>query len=300
MTISCTGSIGLDTTRTPFKTMEKSLGGSGVFFAWSASFFHKTALVGVIGSDFPPSHKKALKEKGIELALEEKKGNSFFIDWTYGSALTERKTNSIDLGVLEGYEPKVPDSLKQSQFVYAGTTLPLQQKQFVTQFPDRRFSAIDSIDFYMQKNYLPSLLDALKSFHCLFLNESEASTLAKTNSLEKAGKIIQQKGPETVVIKKGGEGAILFHKGTIKEFPAYAVKEVVDPSGAGDCFAGGFVGSLAKDGAVNEETLGKAMAYGAVMGAFCVEDFGLERLKKLNYKDIEKRYRAYNNILKQG
>lgn len=296
MRIVCTGSIALDTTRTPFKTMEKTLGGAGVFFSWASSFFASTSLVGAVGRDFPPSHKQSLVGKGIGFEVEEREGKTFFIDWTYDYHLSDRKVNVLEMNVLADYSPLVPERLRSAEFAYAGTLKPLQQLAFVRQFSSAKFTAMDSISYYLETE--PDNVNlALKSFDCVFLNDFEARMLAKTPSLVRAGREILKLGPRFVVVKKGEHGAILFTKEKAIPFPAFPLEEVVDPTGAGDSFAGGFIGSLASDGEVSEKALRRAMAYGQVMGSFCVEDFGLERLKSLTLKEIGGRFQEYVKLL---
>ncbi|MBI5036329.1 sugar kinase [Candidatus Micrarchaeota archaeon] len=294
--IICTGSIALDTTRTPFKTMERELGGAASFFSYCSSFFVSTNIVGIVGEDFPEKHWTLLKGKGIGLDGVQRKGKTFFVDWTYGYELYDRKVNKLELNCLEGFEPKVPDAWKKAEYVYLGTAPPEQQIRVLEQVDAPKFSLLDTIEHYVQ-NDRSALKKALGMVDGVLVNEGEARRYAKTPNLMKAARVILDEGPKIVIIKKGEHGALLFTEGTVFPSPAYPLDEVVDPTGAGDSFAGGFMGFIAKQRNTKRATLKSAMAYGHAFGSIAVEDYGLKSLINTEKDDIESRFKVYKKII---
>jgi len=294
--IIATGSLGLDTTRTPFKTVEKVLGGSASYFSYCASFFDKVGLVSAVGDDFPEKYWRELEGKGVDLSgVQKKKGKTFSFDSSFSFDLYSRTANKTEFGVLAGFEPRVPEAYKGAETVYVGTNEPKIQADFLKSFGSRKLAVMDTIEYYIA-NEKPSLLRALSEVDGFVLNDVEARMLCGTPNLVKAGKTIHGHGPAVVVVKKGEHGCLLFYDGGVCAFPAFPLEEVLDPTGAGDSFAGGFVGSLAREKRVNWESLKRAVVYASVMGSFCCEGYGLDRLRKLDEKQISERFEFYRKM----
>ncbi|OIO27220.1 hypothetical protein AUJ16_04020 [Candidatus Micrarchaeota archaeon CG1_02_60_51] len=294
--IAATGSIGLDTTRTPFKTVERVLGGSASYFSYCASFFDKVGLVSVVGGDFPEKYWRELEAKGVDLkGVQRNKGKTFHFDSSFSYDLYARTANATEFGVLASFEPRVPDEYKDAKTVYAGTNNPKIQLEFLRQFGKQKVSFIDTIEHFIA-NDRAALLRVLSEADGFVLNDVEARMLCDTPNLVKAGKKIHSLGPEIVVIKKGEHGCLVFYGGGVCAFPAFPLEEVLDPTGAGDSFAGGFVGSLARDGKISWAGLKRAAVLGSVMGSFACEGYGLDRLRKLDERQIDERFEFYREM----
>ncbi len=294
--IICTGSIALDTTRTPFAVYERALGGAASFFSYCASYFAPTKLVGIVGDDFPSEHWQLLEKKGVGMEGVQRKGKTFFIDWNYEYDLHTRKTNILQLNCLAGFKPKVPKEWSKAPFVYLGTMPPSSQLELLEQVKKPNFSLMDTIEYYIDEDR-KALDRTIANVDGVLLNDVEARKYAKTPNLFKAAKDILDRGPKLVLIKKGENGCILFTKDAILPSPAFPLENAIDPTGAGDSFAGGFLGHLAKTGKRDLQTLKEAMAYGHVMGSFAVEDFGLRRLEKLKREEIDNRFGLYRRMV---
>lgn len=294
--IVCTGSIALDTTRTPFAVYERQLGGAGSFFSYCASFFSKTHLVGCVGGDFPEEHRALLADRGVALDGVQTRGKTFFIDWNYGFDLQNRTTNKLELNCMADFEPVVPDAWKRQPFLYLGTLPPKQQLSVLAQMESPQFSMLDTIDFYIE-NDRTSLDKTISAVDAVLLNDVEARMLADTPNLVKAAKYVLDQGPKLVLIKKGEHGAVLFSKDFILPSPAFPLEEVVDPTGAGDSFAAGFLGHLTRCAKWDVAAYKQAMAYGHVMGSLAVEDFGLKRLASANREQIDARFDLYKRMV---
>ncbi|MBI4361341.1 sugar kinase [Candidatus Micrarchaeota archaeon] len=294
--IVCTGSIALDTTRTPFAVYERQLGGAASFFSYGASFFSKTHLVGCVGDDFPVEHWRFLEKKGVAMDGVQKGGKTFFVDWNYGFDLQARTTNKLELNCMQDFKPVVPKAWRGHDFVYLGTLPPKQQLSVLEQMEDPKFSMLDTIEFYIQndRRNLDRVVSAVDS---VLLNDVEARMLADTPNLVKAAKYVLDLGPKLVLIKKGEHGALLFSKDFILPSPAFPLEEVVDPTGAGDSFAAGFLGHLTQCKTWDVSSYKKAMAFGHVMGSLAVEDFGLKRLASVSRKDIDERFGLYQRMV---
>ena len=298
--ITCSGSIALDTTRTPFKTVENVLGGAASFFSISASFFAKVHAVSVVGDDFPDDYWNLLKERGIGLeGVQKKKGKTFHYDCSYSFDLYQRFTNKTDLNVLGTFEPHLPDDAKKSDFLYLATMPPEKQLDVIKQADGSKLIFMDTIEFYIRGSN-PSLLKAFGEVDGVILNDAEARMLTEESNLVKCGKKIIKMGPSIAIIKKGEHGAIMFHDDAVIPFPAFPLEELLDPNGAGDAFAGGLIGSLAKQNATSPklENLKIAMAYANVMGSIAVEDFSVNALVKANKEEIDKRFNDFVGFLK--
>jgi len=288
----------LDTTRTPFKTVERILGGSASYFSFCASFFNKVGVIAVVGSDFPEKHWRELedKDKGIDLSgVQRKKGKTFHFDSSYSFDLYARTANKTELGVYSGFKPVVPDHYKYAEYVYLGTTDPKTQLATLKEFPERKIAFMDTIGLYIKENR-KDLLKVLGEVDGFVLNDEEARMLCDTPHLLKAGRKIREYGPRIVIIKKGEHGCLVFHEENIYAFPAFPLEDLVDPTGAGDSFAGGLIGQLSRERKINETALKRAVAYASVMGSFVCEDYGLDPLKRLDEKRIEERFNIYRNM----
>jgi sugar/nucleoside kinase (ribokinase family) len=302
--ILCAGSIALDTTRTPFATAERVLGGAASYFSYSASFFSPVSLVSIVGNDFPKEHWDFLaKRTGLDLAGVQRSASekTFFYDSSFGYDLGGRTTNETQLNSLATFNPVVPNSAAEnSRFVYLATMPPQKQLAVLKSVKNCGFSAMDTIEFYINTER-EALLKTIAAVDCLVLNDAEVRLLTKESNLLKAGKKIWDMGPKVVVIKKGEHGCLLFYHGAVYPFPAFPLEELKDPTGAGDSFAGGFIGYLAKHGVERDgltpAQLRKAIAYGSVMGSFAVEDFSLKRLAAIDAEDIAERFEQYRSLV---
>jgi len=293
--IVCFGSIALDTTRTPFRTVERVLGGSASFFSLSASFFAPVGVVSAVGRDFPQEYWSVLEKKGVDLSgVQKREGKTFFFDSSFGYDLHGRTVNKTELNVYADFQPVVPDRLKKTRFLYLGTNLPSHQKKLLEEI-EFQHSFLDTIEFYIRE-HKQELLEVVEKVDGVVLNDVEARMLCKTENLVKAAFEIQKLGPEIVLIKKGEHGSLLFYDNEIYPFPAYPLENVVDPTGAGDAFAGGFVGHLARAG-LNRGTLKQALVYANIMGSFAVEDFSVNGLLNRTPEQVEERFARFKKML---
>lgn len=291
--VLCIGSFGLDTTRTPFKTVERVMGGSAVYFCAAASFFTKVSAVGVVGEDYPNEYVKKLQGMGVDLSgLETRKGKTFFFDSSFDHSLYHRTQNSIDFGVVNEYAPKVSDELKNQNFLFLATFNPQVQLDILKQV-NYKHAFMDTIEFFIA-NEKRNVEKVLKEVNGVILNDAETRMLTGEFNLVTAGKkIAKDYGCEIVIVKKGEHGCILFYESEVVPFSAIPLEVVKDPTGAGDSFAGGFIGSLERKGKINMHILKESIAYGSVMGSIAVEDFSLYKYEKIGKKEIEKRFADY-------
>ncbi|MBI5227941.1 sugar kinase [Candidatus Micrarchaeota archaeon] len=298
--ITCSGSIALDTTRTPFKTAEMVLGGAASYFSLSSSFFAPTSIVSVVGGDFPDKYWQILAKKAnIESVQRKEEGKTFHFDSTFSFDLYHRQANKTELNVLGEFEPKLGSEAAKSEFLYLATMPPQKQMEVMVQAKNKKLVFMDTIEFYI-KTELPKVQQVITMVDGVVLNDAEARMLTNESNLVKCGKKIEALGPKIVIIKKGEHGSLLFFKGKVIPFPAFPLEVVVDPTGAGDAFAGGLVGSLAKQNATNPslEQLKVAMGYANVCGSLAVEDFSVDKLVSTNNAEIEKRFRDYCELLR--
>ncbi|MFH1779560.1 MAG: PfkB family carbohydrate kinase [Candidatus Micrarchaeota archaeon] len=295
--IVCVGSIGLDTTRTPFKTVERVLGGSATYFALAARHFTRTNVVSVVGEDFPLEYWNFLEKENVDLSgVQRASGKTFFFDSSFDHALYSRKTNVTELNVFEGFKPVVPEAFKSTEIVYLGNLIPEEQLSVLKQTTGCKLSFMDTIEYYI-KNDLENLKIVLKEVDGAILNDSEARMLSGESNLLSAGKKIQNMGPEILVIKKGEHGCLLFFEDRVYPIPAFPLENVVDPTGAGDSFAGGFVGFLSQSSEINASSLREAVAFGTIMGSFCVEDFSVNKLSTVTQNEINERLSIYKSLV---
>ncbi len=292
MSLLVTGSIGIDTVRTPYGLSEDCLGGSAVYFSMAASFFGPVRFVGVIGSDCPFELARVFVGRGVDLAGLEVRRQSRTFRWagTYSENMDDRTTDSVELNVLAEEPPKVPEVFADSRYVFLANTAPALQHQLLEQIREPRFVAADTMNCWIQ-GHTDDLKALLKKINCLIINEDEVRMLADEYNLILAGRKIQAMGAPIVVIKKGESGSLLCGADG-KQFilPAYPATEVKDPTGAGDSFAGGFMGYLAQQERTDFETLKTAVAYGTVVASFTIADFSLQGLSAINKSDIDGRF----------
>src|SRR5215470_8486193 len=290
MTVLVVGSVALDSVETPFGKADNVLGGSGTFFSASASHLAPVQLVGVIGSDYPIDKlESAFAGRAIDLAgLERAEGTSFRWRGRYRHDLNSAETLETHLGVFSHFSPKIPEQFRRAPFVFLGNIDPRLQLDVLTQVEKPKLVACDTMNFWIESRR-PDLLKLLGHVDLITLNDAEARQLTEEFNLVKAARWIMARGPKVVVIKKGEHGAFMFTQGSIFYAPAYPLESVFDPTGAGDSFAGGFVGYLARSGDLSEANLRRAVIHGSVMGSFAVEKFSVTRLLEVTPEDIARR-----------
>ena len=293
MALLVVGTLAYDSVETPSGKADDVLGGAATYFSCAAAFFGPVRLVGVVGSDFRPEDRRLLEDRDIDLeGLSVIEGESFRWAGRYVGDLSVAETLGTQLNVLEGYEPHLPASYRDSQFVFLANSPPGLQSLVVDQVDDDAFKVMDTMNLWIDTTW-DDLLAILKRVDMLILNDQEARSITKEHSLISAGKKLLDLGPDLVMVKKGEHGAFLWSKDFFYAIPAYPIEEVVDPTGAGDSFAGGVMGYLAQAGAVTPEHLKRAMIYGSVVASFNVEDFSLNRLKEIERRDIDARYQEF-------
>lgn len=300
MSLLVVGTVAFDAIETPFGKTDKIVGGAASYIALAASYFHKDiGLVSVIGDDFPQDFLNILKSKGTKLdGLQIKKGEkSFFWAGKYHNDLNSRDTLETQLNVLEKFDPIVPDNAKAVDFLMLGNLVPAVQQKVISQMTKRpKLIVLDTMNFWMDIA-LDDLKKTLTMVDVLTINDSEARQLSGEYSLVKAAQKILQMGPSVLVIKKGEHGALLFNKEEVFFAPALPLEDVYDPTGAGDSFAGGFIGYLAKTKDVSFENMKRAIIFGSAMASFTVEKFGTERLLNLSQTDIDERVQEFVDLV---
>lgn len=292
------GSLGLDTVATPFDTIEDALGGSATYISLAASYFTGPIyLSGVVGDDFPGKYIDMLEKHNINLEGLEivKGGNTFRWSGKYHYDLNVRDTLLTELNVLENFDPIVTEQARKSRFVCLGNIDPVLQLKVLDQLEDPSYVVCDTMNYWIEGKK-EELLQVLKRVNVLIINDSEARLLACEPNLIKAAKMIRALGPETLIIKKGEHGALLFSEDTIFSAPAYPMEMIYDPTGAGDSFAGGLSGYLHKTGDYSTENLKTAVIFGSVMASFCVEKFSTLGLEDLQYLRVHDRFREFLKI----
>ncbi len=289
MSVLVVGSVALDSVETPFGKADDVLGGSGTFFSASASHFTPVQLVGIVGSDYPLEKLQPLAERGVDLAgLERAEGKSFRWRGRYRHDLNSAETLETHLGVFSNFMPKIPEQFRSAPFVFLGNIDPRLQLDVLRQVNRPKLVACDTMNFWIESRR-PELIELLKKVDIVTLNDGEARQLTEKANLVKAARWIMDLGPKHVIIKKGENGAFLFSGKSIFFAPAVPLESVFDPTGAGDSFAGGFIGYLARTGDLSEENMRRAVIYGCAMGSFAVEKFSIERLMEISREDINAR-----------
>ena len=300
MSLIIAGTMAFDAIETPFGKTDKIIGGSATYAAWSASHFtNSIQQISIIGGDFPTEEIDALKAKGVafdgvDIVQDEK---SFFWSGKYHMDMNSRDTLITDLNVLAKFNPQVPSSYQGSEFLMLGNLMPSLQKQIITQLTTRpKLIIMDTMNFWMDIA-MDDLLETIKLVDVIMVNDGEARQLSGEYSLVKAAQKIMSMGPKYVIIKKGEHGALLFHDTQIFFAPALPLEDVYDPTGAGDTFAGGFIGHLAKTNDISFENMKSAIIIGSAMASFVVEKFGTERLKEINDKEIQDRLSQFVKLV---
>ena len=296
MSLLVVGSVALDTVETPFGVATDALGGSATFFAAAASLFCDVQLVGVVGSDFPVRQLDFLGGRGVDLrGLEQVDGESFRWSGVYSYDLNSRETRDTRLGVFADFQPRIPEAFRDAEWVFLGNIDPVLQLDVLEQVRAPRLVACDTMNYWINGKR-EDLLRLLRRVDLLLVNDTEARELSGDFNLLRAARWIQQQGPDMVIVKKGEHGAILFAGDTIFFTPGYPLEEVFDPTGAGDAFAGGFMGYLARCGSLAPDDLRRAMVYGSALGSFAVEKFSVERLIGLQPEEVQSRVRSFREL----
>ena len=293
------GTVAFDAIETPFGKTDKILGGAGTYIGLSASFFNlQSAIVSVVGDDFPQEYLDLLTARNIDISGLEvvKGGKTFFWSGLYHNDLNSRDTLATELNVLADFQPKVPQNYKDADVVMLGNLHPLVQSSVLDQMDSKpKLVVLDTMNFWMDCA-LPELLDVIKRVDVITINDEEARQLSGEYSLVKAAAIIHEMGPKYVVIKKGEHGALLFHDKQIFFAPALPLEEVFDPTGAGDTFAGGFAGFITQSENVSFENMKNAIIYGSNLASFCVEKFGTERMIDLEQQEVQSRLNQFKSL----
>ncbi|HEX5577271.1 MAG TPA: PfkB family carbohydrate kinase [Gemmatimonadaceae bacterium] len=289
MSVLVVGSVALDSVETPFGKAEDVLGGSATFFSAAASIFTPVQLVGVVGNDYPMEKLQPLSDRGVDLAgLEQADGPSFRWRGRYRHDLNSAETLETHLGVFSRFSPKIPEQFRKAPFVFLGNIDPRLQLEVLQQVERPKLVACDTMNFWIQSRR-PDLIELLSHVDMVTLNDGEARQLTEKVNLVQAAKWIMDCGPKHVIIKKGEHGAFMFDRDSIFFAPAYPLENVFDPTGAGDSFAGGFIGYLARTGDLSEANMRRAVMYGSAMGSFAVEKFSTERLMTLTRDELTSR-----------
>ena len=300
MSLITVGTMAFDAIETPFGKTDKIVGGSATYAAYAASNFVQPVLqISIVGNDFPADEMQDLTNRGVQLEgveiVPDKK--SFFWSGRYHEDMNTRDTLVTDLNVLADFDPKVPDSYQGAEFLMLGNLMPKLQMSVINQLKTRpKLIIMDTMNFWMEIA-MDDLKDTLKHVDLLLVNDAEARQLTGQFSLVKAAKAILQMGPKYLIIKKGEHGALLFHKDDVFFAPALPLEEVFDPTGAGDTFAGGFIGHLAKTGDISFENMKRAIIVGSAMASFCVEKFGPNRLKEITKEEITRRIEQFKELV---
>lgn len=296
MSLLTVGSVAFDAIETPFGKTDKIIGGAGTYIAIAASFFEKNQnIVAVVGDDFPQSMLDLLSSRNVDLTgLQIKKGEkSFFWSGKYHNDMNSRDTLVTELNVLEHFDPIIPEQYQGVDYLMLGNLTPQVQKTVVERLTKRpKLVAMDTMNFWMDIA-LNDLKETLKVVDLLIVNDEEARQLSGENSLAKASKVIRDMGPKYLIIKKGEHGALLFHGDQVFSAPGLPLEEVFDPTGAGDTFAGGFMGYLSSTDDISFENMKRAVIMGSALASFCVEKFGTEKLTQINHQDLENRIQEF-------
>jgi sugar/nucleoside kinase (ribokinase family) len=300
MSLLTVGSVAFDKIETPFGSTEKIVGGAATYIALSASYFLKenNNILGIVGDDFPIEMIQTLNKRGINTdALQiQEGGKTFFWHGKYHEDMNHRDTLDTQLGVFENWLPTIPEFLQNSKFLMLGNMVPSFQHQTLKQFKNRpKFVVLDTMNLWMDI-MMDDLKAVIADIDCLTINDGEARQLSGEYSLKKAAKKILQMGPTTLIIKKGEHGALLFQNDDIFFCPALPLEEVFDPTGAGDTFAGGFIGYLAKTDDISFENMKRAIVYGSAMASFCVEKFGTEAIQNLSESQVNERVEMFKKM----
>ncbi len=293
MGILVVGTVAFDSIETPYGSAERILGGSASYFAVAASFFAPVQIVGVIGEDFPQEYLDIFSRRGIDTqGLKKEKGQSFHWRGRYHEDLNIRDTVELHLNVLSGFVPRLPEAYRDAEYVFLGNIDPAMQMEVLSQLRQIRLVACDTMDHWIKESPT-DLRKVLQKVEMLVINDAEARLLSGEHNVVRAARSLLKMGPKLVLIKRGEYGVLQFSDSSIFAIPAYPLEEVFDPTGAGDSFAGGVLGHLARSRDHSQGGLRRAIVYGSVVASFTVEDFGLRRLIRLSLADIEERYQRF-------
>jgi sugar/nucleoside kinase (ribokinase family) len=296
MSLLVVGSVALDSVETPFGRAEEVLGGSATYFSTAASYFTDVRLVAVVGEDFPSKYINFLKKKNIDIkGLQRTNGKTFRWKGRYDFDLNQAHTLDTQLNVFASFNPELPEAYRYTEYVFLANIDPELQLEVLRQIRQPELVACDTMNFWIERK-LKELKETLKYVDILTINEAEARQLSQESNLVKAAKCIMSYGPEIIIIKRGEYGALMFSDSSVFSAPAYPLESVFDPTGAGDSFAGGFMGYLASVNNINDTNIRRAIIMGSVMASFNVEDFSLNRIKNLSDKEIAERYRAFKKL----
>jgi sugar/nucleoside kinase (ribokinase family) len=299
MSLVVVGSVAYDGVETPHGKVERMLGGACTYISLSASYFTNVSIVAVVGEDFEQKDVDLLSSRGIDLAgLERVAGKTFFWSGVYSQDMNDRTTLRTDLNVFADFNPKLPESYKNQPYLLLGNIVPALQRSVLAQMQRPKLAGGDTMNFWIS-DFREELLQTIRDWDFLLINDGEARMLSGETNLKKAAAKIHAMGPCTLVIKRGEYGAMLFHNGKHFAAPGYLLDSVFDPTGAGDCFAGGFMGYLASKGLsasdIDSDPLEfrRAVIYGSVMGSFCCEKFGVDRFRTLTRAEIDARFQEF-------
>lgn len=296
MSLLVVGSVALDTVQTPFGRAADVLGGSASYFSASASHFCDVQVVGVVGDDFPLDQLAFLEQRGVDFSgLVRTKGDSFRWAGEYSYDLNTAITKDTQLGVFADFQPQLPESFRDAEWVFLGNIDPHLQLDVLEQVRAPRLIACDTMNYWIDSQR-EALVELLGRVHVLLVNDAEIRALSDEHNLLRAARWVHDRGPEIVVVKKGEHGAVLFHRDVIFFAPGFPLEDIFDPTGAGDSFAGGFLGYLARCGSFEPRELKRAMVYGSTMGSFAVEEFSVDRLKRLESAEIERRVHEFQRL----
>jgi sugar/nucleoside kinase (ribokinase family) len=296
MKLVCVGSVGLDDVETPSGKVERALGGSAIYFSLAAAVLERVGFVGVVGSDFPASGIELLKNRNVDVrGLEQKEGLTFRWSGRYHDDLNTRDTLLTELNVFEHFDPVLPEDYRNAPFLFLGNIQPTLQLRVLEQAKGTPFVAVDTMNFWID-GARDALLDVLGRVDCVIINDSEARELSGESNIVKAARAVEAMGPKIVVIKRGEYGALIHRDGEYFFAPGFPLEHVVDPTGAGDCFAGGFMGYVAKQGDTSWNTLCQAVIAGSTLASFSVESFSVDRLRDLSHAEVEKRVESFRRL----
>ena len=302
MSLVVVGSVAYDGVETPHGRVDRMLGGAATYISLSASFFTKTRIVAVVGEDFAAEDTELLAGRGIDLeGLERVPGKTFFWSGKYSDDMNDRVTLATELNVFADFNPKLPESYRTEPYLLLGNIQPALQRSVRAQMNGVRLAGGDTMNFWIQ-DFREELLETIAGWDFVLINDAEAKMLSGQSNLRKAASAILDMGPHTLVIKRGEYGAMLFRRDAFFVVPGYLLEDVFDPTGAGDCFAGGFMGYLAEQGFdlaaghISRGDLSRAVIYGSVMGSFCCERFGVERFRTLTRAEIDSRFEEFRKF----
>jgi sugar/nucleoside kinase (ribokinase family) len=297
MSLLVVGSVAFDAIETPFGKVDRTLGGAASYFALAASHFTPVRIVAIVGDDFTAKDEGVFRGRKIDLVgVEHAPGKTFFWAGRYSQSLNERTTLATELNVFANFRPTLPSAYCDSSYIFLGNIDPTLQRSVLHQVNGKpKVVGLDTMNYWIERTPA-ELRETLKHTHILMINDDETRQLTGEHNLMRAAKHIFKMGPRTLVIKRGEHGALMVHDKFLFSVPGYPLEEVHDPTGAGDSFAGGFMGALASAGRINPQTLRRAMVYGSVLGSFAVEQFGVERLVHLTRREIHARARRFSQL----